>query len=209
MIISTAEQGSPAWFQSRLGKATGSHFSDVLAKGKSGEATTRANYRIRLAIELVTGELCDEDNFTSKAMADGVEREPIAKNLYSFAKGEEVAEVGFCMHDTMDCGVSPDGLVGTDGLIEIKCPSKRVHYEYLLRSTEPPEYRAQIMGQMWVAERDWCDFVTFSPLFPDNARLGIKRIYRDEAYIKTLEAEMRRFLDEVQQTAEHIRKIGP
>jgi hypothetical protein len=207
MIISTAEQGSPEWFQSRLGRATGSHFSDVLAKGKSGEATTRANYRVKLAIELATGELCDEDNFTSKAMNDGVEREPIAKGLYSFANGEDVEEVGFCMHDTIMCGVSPDGLVGSNGLIEIKCPTKRVHYDYILRGNEPPEYRAQIMGQLWVMEREWCDFVSFNPAFPENARLNIKRVYRDEAYISTLKSEIEKFMEEVQQTADHILKL--
>lgn len=207
MIISTATQGSPEWFQSRLGRATGSHFSDVLAKGKSGEATTRANYRVRLAIELATGELCDEDSFTSKAMADGVDREPIAKSLYSFIRGEEVEDVGFCMHETIPCGVSPDGLIGANGLIEVKCPTKRVHYDYLLRDNEPPEYKAQIMGQLMVTEREWCDFTSFNPAYPENARLSVKRVYRDESYIKTLRDEIIKFMDEVHQTAEHIRRL--
>lgn len=207
MIIINSEQGTQEWFESRLGKATGSHFSDVLAKVKSGEATTRANYRVRLALETANGKRADDDSFTSKAMADGTAREPIARDLYEFARGEAVEQVGFCLHDRLRCGVSPDGLVGSSGLIEIKCPTQKVHYEYLLRSNEPPEYRAQIMGQLWVTEREWCDFVTFNPDFPELSRLGIKRIYRDEAYIQKLAEEVERFMDEVLQTAEHIRSL--
>lgn len=207
MIIVTADQGSEEWFQARLGRATGSNFSSVLATVKSGEAATRKNYRVQLALERITGKRNDT-GYTNQAMQDGTAREPIARDLYEFSSGNTVEEVGFCLHDTLECGVSPDGLIGVDGMIEIKCPTPATHLDYLLRTTPPPEYVAQIQGQLWVADREWVDFVTFNPEFPSSARFRVMRVYRDEEYIKALSAAVEAFMNEVRATAEQIANYG-
>jgi len=207
MIIVTADQGTDEWFQARLGKATGSNFSAVLATVKSGEAATRKNYRVQLALERITGKRAD-GGYTNQAMQDGVAREPIARDLYEFSTGNTVEQVGFCLHDTLECGVSPDGLVRAAGMVEIKCPTPSVHLDYLLRTTPPPEYVAQIQGQLWVTDRQWVDFVTYNPDFPSNARFRVMRVERDEAYIKTLAEAIRMFMIEVAATERQIANYG-
>lgn len=200
MKIITAEQLSPEWFASRLGKPTGSGYSKVLAKG---EGKTRQAYLIKLALELATGVI--DDSFKNQAMQDGTEREPFARGLYESSRGVFVDEVGFCLHDKLDTGVSPDGLIGASGMIEIKSPTPPVHREYMALKKEPATYTAQIQGQLWVCEREWCDFVSYQPEFPDNARLLVRRVFRDDAYIKNLEAQVIQFIYELHSEVEFIR----
>lgn len=198
-------QGSPEWHALRLGNATGSNFDACLAKGKGlAEATTRRNYRIRLALERITGK-SHESGFKSTHMDTGTEREPFARMAYEGQTGAIVEEVPYIPHKFLRAGVSPDGLVGSDGMVEIKCPSPAVHWEYLQLDGQPPsEYRAQIMGQMWVTGRQWVDFVSYSPDFPDALQLRVTRVVRDEAYITTLENEVSRFLADVEATVREI-----
>lgn len=200
MRVITADQGSPEWFAARLGIPTGSGYSNVLAKG---EGKTRKAYMQKLAWELYSGEV--EDGFKSQAMTDGTAREPEARSLYEMRRDVLVAEVGFCRHDTIDTGVSPDGLLDDDGMIEIKCPTRAVHREYMDRKTEPTAYTAQIQGQLWVTGRSWCDFVSYYPAALDNAKLVIRRVYRDEKYIANLEQEIIKFNEEVRVELESIR----
>ena len=148
MKIITADQGTPEWFAARLGLATGSKFSDVLAGGKG---LTRKAYAVQLALEIVTGK--QAETFTNQAMQDGTEREPIARALYEAHTGNFVDEVGFCRHDSIECGVSPDGLIDEDGGLEIKCPKASTHAGYLAIPAEPSTYTAQIQGCMWVTGR--------------------------------------------------------
>ena len=202
MKIINVEQGSSEWFAARLGRPTGSVYSDVLAKGKG---VSRSNLVVKLALELVTGRPALPAFKKTTAMLDGTEREPFARALYESSRGVFVDEVGFCQHDTIFTGVSPDGLIDKDGMVEIKCPTEAVHREYMLRKDEPPTYRAQIQGQLWVAEREWCDFASYHPDFPENAQLIVRRVYRDEAYISNLVAEVIRFNQEVAAEAEAIR----
>lgn len=205
MIIIDVAQGTPEWFEARLGRPTGSVYSDVLAKGKAGaESLTRKKLIVKLALELVTKKVA-VNNFKSTAMQDGIDREPFARALYESSRGVFVNEVGFCQHDTIFTGVSPDGLVDDDGMCEFKCPSETTHREYMLRKDEPPEYRAQIQGQMWVTGRKWCDFVSYHPDFPENAQLIVRRVLRDETYIENLKAEVLKLNDEVKAEAESIK----
>lgn len=192
MKIITTEQGSPEWFAARLGKPTGSKFSDVLAGGKG---LTRKAYAVQLALEIVTGK--QAETFINQAMQDGTEREPVARALYEAHSGNFVDEVGFCLHDTIDCGVSPDGLIGDDGGLEIKCPKASTHASYLAMPGEPSTYTAQIQGCMWVTGRDWWDFASYHPDFPENARLIVRRIKRDSDYIVKLEQAVKSFIKEV------------
>lgn len=205
MKVIDVAQGTDEWFAARLGRPTGGVYSDVLAKGKDGgKSVTRQKLIVKLALEVVTGKPAVQ-GFKSQAMRDGTEREPFARALYESSRGVFVDEVGFCQHDTIFTGVSPDGLVGEDGLCEIKCPSEAVHREYMLRTNEPPEYKAQIQGQMWVTGRKWTDFCSFHPDFPENAQLIVRRVLRDEAYISTLEAAVIALNAEVQAEAEAIK----
>lgn len=206
MIVVNVEQGTEAWFAARLGRPTGSVYSEVLAKGKSGApSVTRGNLIVKLALELVTGKQAMPTFKKTGPMLDGTEREPFARALYESSRGVFVDEVGFCQHDALFTGVSPDGMVGEDGLIEVKCPTEGVHRDYMLRTDEPPAYRAQIQGQLWVTGRKWCDFVSYHPEFPENAQLIVRRVLRDEAYIANLEAEIIKFNQEVEAEAEAIR----
>ena len=191
------EQRSDEWFKARLGKATASNFADVLAKLKSGgEAAGRRNYRARLVVERLTGRPLE--SYSNAAMQQGIEREPLARVAYEAETGNMVQEVGFFRHPTLEAGASPDGLVGVDGLVEIKCPTLATHLEYLNLSVEPSEYTAQIQGQMWVCGREWSDFVSFNPDFPEHLQLIVRRIQRNDAYIAKLAAEVSQFLDEVE-----------
>ena len=202
MKLITAEQRSPEWFAARLGKATASNFGNVLAA-----KTTAAyrNYRVRLALERLTGK--QEDVFQSDAMKQGTEREPLARIAYEALTGNLVEEVGFCLHDTLDCGASPDGLIDAVKGLEIKCPTPGKHCEYLRAKAEPPEYTAQIQGCMWITERTEWDFVSFCPEFPENAQLIVRTIKRDDAYIEKLAAAVASFMEEVAAEVDAIRSF--
>lgn len=202
MICTNYEQRSPEWFAARLGLATGSKFSDVLAGGKG---LTRKAYAVQLALEIVTGK--QAETFTNQAMQDGTEREPIARALYEAHTGNFVDEVGFCRHDSIECGVSPDGLIDEDGGLEIKCPKASTHAGYLAIPAEPSTYTAQIQGCMWVTGRAWWDFVSYHPDFPENAQLIVRRIKRDSDYIVKLEQAVKAFRNEVMEEVSIIKNF--
>ena len=199
------EQCSDAWFEARLGKATASRFKDVLAKLKSGtEPATRKNYRAQLVVERLTGQKAER--FTTAAMDWGVETESLARLSYTLATTNLVDEVGFIQHAFLQAGASPDGLIGLDGTLEIKCRLTANHIETLKLGHMPPEHTAQVQGQLWLTGRNWCDFVSFDPTLPENAQLFIERIARDDDYIKMLELEVALFLDEVEADVEFLQQ---
>lgn len=201
MRVVTAEQGTPEWFAARCGVPSGSRFADIMAQGKGGApSATRASYLAELAIEAVTG--VKTEFAATAAMQHGVAMEPLARAAYEARTGEFVDEIGFCLHDTIRCGVSPDGLVGNAGLIEIKCPQPKTHAEYMRRADAPPAYRFQQQGQLWICEREWNDFVSYLPTAPENCRLIVRRVYRDEQLIKLLEVEITRFNEELEKEIE-------
>ena len=201
MRVITADQGTEEWKQARVGVPSGSKFSDIMAKG--GGATS-ATYLTALALERITG--VREDFKTTFAMEQGTEREPFARSAYEAHTGQFVTEIGFCMHDTLQVGVSPDGLVGKVGMTEYKCPMPKTHLEYLRLEPGkcPTAYRWQVQGQLWVAKRLWCDFVSYNPDFPENAQLIIRRVMRDEKAIKELEIEVLKFLGDIEREVEFI-----
>lgn len=198
-----AEQRSPEWFAARLGKATGSRFADIMARTRSGYSTSRKNYAAELATEWLTNT--PTENYTSAAMQWGTDYEPVARGQYELATGNDVVETGFWVHDSLDCGASPDGFIGDDGLIEIKCPNTATHIETLVKNKIPSQYYAQVQGQMWITDRKWCDFVSFDPRMPANARLKIVRVERDDVFIGDLEFEITDFLGEVAELVEFIK----
>jgi len=202
MRVITESQGTDAWFNARIGVPSGSRFSDIMAKGGGA---TRASYLTALALEQVTK--VKEEIKTTFAMEQGTERESMARSLYEIKTGNLVSEIGFCMHDTMEVGVSPDGLVSTHGATEYKCPQPKAHLEYLKLEQEkcPSSYKWQIQGQLWILERDWCDFVSYNPDFPENAQIVIRKIQRDEKAIKELEIEIIKFLEDLEQEVKFIK----
>jgi predicted phage-related endonuclease len=190
------EQGSAEWLKTRAGKATASRFRDILATLKSGgEAAGRKNYRAELVLETITGEATE--TFQSAAMQWGRETEDLARTAYMLATGNDVQTVGFAKHDSILAGASPDGLVGNAGGIEIKCKIPANHIESLKLGRMPNDHMAQVQGNLWIFEREWWDYVSFDPRFPENAQLLIDRIYRDEEYINNLGRHVELFLDEV------------
>lgn len=187
------EQGSPEWFALRAGKVTASKVSDVMS------AITTAGYKNYLAdlvVERLTGK--KTESFTNAAMQWGVDQEPIARAEYEVKTGNFVDQIAFVDHPTIvNFGCSPDGLVGDDGLIEIKCPNTATHIDYVMQDKVPTKYIPQIQCQMAVTGRKWCDFVSFDPRLPDGLQILIVRLERDDEYIEKLEARVVKFLDEV------------
>jgi len=199
----TVVQGSEAWFAQRLGRVTASRLSDVLAKIKTGEAAARANYRAELVAERLTGK--SVEGFTNAAMKWGTEAEPLARAAYEAETGLLVAEVGMVPHPTIAMtGASPDGLVGTDGLLEIKCPETKSHIATILSGSVPSQYLPQMQWQMACTGRAWVDFVSFDPRMPSDMQLYIKRIPRNEELIADYEKEVRAFLAEVDSTVTQL-----
>jgi putative phage-type endonuclease len=190
------EQRDEEWFNIRLGKVTASRIADVTAKTKTGWGAGRANYKAQLVAERLTGQR--QDSFTNAAMQWGVDTEEAARVAYAFLEGQKVFEEAFVIHPAIaDAGASPDGLVGDNGLVEIKCPNTATHIETLKGGTIPAKYIGQMQWQMACTGRDWCDFASFDPRLPEEMQLFVKRLHRDDATIAELEAYVRDFLDEV------------
>lgn len=202
----SAEQGTAAWLQERAGFVTASRLVDVMAKVKTGEAAGRANYRAELVAQRLTGQV--QEGFTNSAMAHGTEFEPFARASYEIKHGVIVEECGFIKHPEIEwTGASPDGLIDSDGLIEIKCPNTATHIDYLLKGVVPAKYQPQMLWQMACTGRQWCDFVSFDPRMPAELQLFVVRFNRDEARIAEAVAEVTAFLAEVQDTVAALERL--
>jgi putative phage-type endonuclease len=200
------EQGSPEWFASRLGKVTASKIADIVSTTKSGYSTSRANYMAQLVVERLTG--VKAESFTNSAMEWGTQTEPLARAAYELKNGVMVDEVAMIDHPTIPMsGASPDGLVGDEGMIEIKCPNTATHIDTVLADKANKQYVYQQQWQMACTGRQWNDFVSFDPRMPDNLQLFIKRVERDDELIKELEAEVVKFLAEVDEKVEKLKSI--
>ena len=200
------QQGTTEWFMARLGKVTASRVSDIIAKTKSGYSTSRQNYLAQLVVERLTQK--QTETFTNAAMQWGTDTEPLARAAYEIANDLMVDEVGFVDHPSIAmAGASPDGLVGADGLVEIKCPNTATHIETLLNGTIKSEYKTQMQWQMACTGRTWTDFVSFDPRMPEKHQIKIIHVKRNDDLIKTLETEVIEFLKEVDKTIERIEKL--
>lgn len=189
-------QRTPEWRAARLGKVTASRIADVIARTKSGYSTSRAHYAAQLVSERLTG--IPAETFVSPAMLWGIAHEEEARRRYEFEHDVEVDLVGFVDHPTLPLsGASPDGLVGSSGLLEIKCPLTSTHLDTLLGEAPPSKHLAQLQWQMAVTGRAWCEFVSYDPRLPFDLQLYCFRLHRDEAVTSALEKEVSSFLDEV------------
>jgi putative phage-type endonuclease len=201
------EQGSAEWLAIRLGKVTASRITDVLAKGKSGEAATREDYRTELVVQRLTNE--PGESFTNAAMEWGTQTEPMARIAYEAQANVFVEQVAFVDHPTIEWfGCSPDGLVGETGLVEIKCPASKTHIKYLLGGKPPAKYVPQMQCQMAVTGREWCDFVSYDPRLPEDLQLFVVRLERDVSYIMAMEEEVSKFLGEVSEMYSKLKEIN-
>ena len=188
------QQGTDEWFAARLGKVTASRAADVMTKKGSA---ARANLSAQLVLERLTNT--KGESFSSAAMQWGVDQEPFARAAYEAHSGVWVDTVGFVQHPTIErAGASPDGLVGHDGLVEIKCPNTATMIDTLLTGKVPSNYTTQMQMQMACTGRAWCDYAVFDSRMPVKAQLFVKRVQRDQKFIEDMEKEIIAFLAEVE-----------
>lgn len=190
------EQGTPEWFEARYGNASASRISDIMAKTKSGYSASRENYLTELVLERFG---VFEEKYSNASIEWGNEQEPFARATYETKNNVMVDEVGYILHPVIaKSGASPDGKIGNNGLLEIKCPNTKTHFEYLLADKPPSKYIPQMAWQQACTGALWTDFVSYDPRAPKGLEYFQVRYMRDDEYIKELETEVAKFLVEVQ-----------
>ncbi len=199
MNIIDCVQGSDEWYQARLGKVTASCFGHAIA---GGQGKTRKQYMIKLIAERMTGE--HQMGYSNKFMENGSGTEPQAREYYELLNDCIVQEVGFCEFNE-NTGASPDGLIGEDGTLEIKCPLASTHIETILADRVPSVYVPQIQGTLWVTGRQWCDFVSYVPQMT-NRPYWCKRVFRDEKNINVLKIGIESFIEDMLELMEKLNK---
>lgn len=199
-------QGTTEWRQARCGSLGASSLHEAVAKTKTGYAATRANLMARLIAERLTG--IPQDTYTNGAMAHGLETEPEARAAYSFMRDVDVIETGIVFHPRIrGSHASPDGLVGDDGLIEIKCPNTSTHIDLLLTGSVPDKYVIQMLWQMTCTGRQWCDFVSYDYRMPEDMQLYVRRFERDNERIQELEEAASGFIGEMEAKIRKLRGL--
>lgn len=197
------EQRTAEWHQARLGRLTASRVADMMAKTRNGWGASRTNYAWELAIERLTGQ--PASSFCSAPMQWGIDQEDAARAAYQIHALCTVEEIGFVQHPKLFAGASPDGLIGENGMLEIKCPNSATHGETLLNGTIADKYLKQMQFQMACTGREWCDFASFDPRFPEHMQLWVQRVERDDKAIAEIEECAAEFLAEVESTVAALR----
>jgi hypothetical protein len=196
MQVFTCDQGTDEWFAARMGIPTASQFATVMAKG---EGKTRTTYLHKLAGEILTGE--PMDSFSNAHTDRGHEMEPAARALYAMMMDTDPELIGFVR--TGRAGASPDALVGARGLLEIKTKLPHLQIELLMSGKMPAAHRKQVQGQLWIAERDWCDFVSYWPGLP----LFVVREHRDEKLIAEISDAVDRFNEDLDAVVARVQEM--
>ena len=202
------EQRSGAWIQKRLGFCGCSRIGDVMATGRSGQpSATRRNYMHELLCERLTG--VHNETYCSKEMQWGVEQEPIARSLYEAKTGQMVIETGGMEHPKIKWWYgSPDGLIGNDGGIEIKCKTTANHLETMMSGKIDTAHLYQITGYVEIFNLSWYDYVGFDPRLPENLQLYVKRFYRDDLPIDEVRDAVIKFIDELNELERKVRAFN-
>ncbi len=196
-----------SWKQARVGHVTASRIADLMARTKTGYSASRGTYLGQLVSERLTG--MPHEGFTSPAMQWGLDTEAEAVAAYSFFKNVDVLPGSFVLHPAISwTGATPDGLVGSDGLVEVKCPNTSTHIETVLTDAIPGKYRQQMLWQMACTGREWCDLVSYDPRMPEPLRLFVRRVERDDEQIAELEREVREFLFELDRIIGRLSAMG-
>lgn len=209
-LVSAHPQGTPEWKADRCGRVTGSAVSAVFAKIKTGEAAVRADYRMQLCLERLTGMPADND-FVNAEMRWGTEQEPFNRMAYEIATGLTVTESGFCYLPDLMIGCSVDGFVEDGsrlGIWEGKSPKSKTHLAYLEGGELPALYVPQVDHNLWVTGADFCDFQSYDPRFPEKLQRFCIRVERNEARIAAHEAAVLAFLKEVDELEQHLRLLA-
>jgi putative phage-type endonuclease len=199
MQLLDMEQGSEAWLKARLGIPTASRFKEIITPAKGERSKSYKSYLYELLAERMTQER--EDSYISEWMQRGNLLEDAARSAYEFLHDVEVQQVGLVLNDAGSIGASPDGLTGEDGGLEIKCPKASSAVRYMVEDAMPDIYKPQVQGNLWITGRQWWDFVVYHP----DLDLFVKRIYRDEAYIKKMAQHITAFTEELEDA--HMRLI--
>lgn len=191
-------QRTPEWIEIKRGKMTASNAETIIANGKGLET-----YIYNLMAEYYSS--AEKENYINADMQRGIDLEPEARLEFKFYTNLDVQEVGFIEHNEF-IGVSPDGLIGDDGLIEIKCPNDSIYFKLLLSNNIKPEYIAQMQMQLYITDRQYCYFVSYNPNFEKS--LYIKKISRDEEMIEKLKKGLERGTQLIKKIKENFRKVG-
>ena len=200
------EQGSPEWLLARLGKITASKVAEVLAVTKNGPSERRTKYLWQLVSERLTGDFTR--TYTNDAMLWGIENEPIAREFYEALNDVKVEQVGLYVHPRFDfAAASPDGLVGDDGLIEIKCLTTVNHIRAIYDNQPPKDYLPQVHWQMACTGRQWCDLTLFDPRVPLEMQLHTFRIERNDEEIEKMEDHVLTFNGEIEGIIAKLRSM--
>jgi len=200
-------QRSLEWFALRAGKLTGSAAKDILATIKSGEAVGRRDLRYKLVAERLAGQ-SQEDTYINQAMQWGLDHEDEARGAYEVITGSLVQVVGFLEHDRLPIGTSPDGLIGDDGILSLKCPKTATHVKYLRDGKEPSEHWAQNTHELWLTGRAWVDFASYDPRLPAALRLFVVRVTRTAAELADYNDKASTFLAEVDREVEALETMA-
>jgi putative phage-type endonuclease len=199
------EQGSQEWLQARCGSLGASQLNEALATTKGGWGASRETLKNRIIAERLTG--VPAETFKNAAMEWGTAQEDNARKAYEAHTGTFVDEMGIAYHPVLKhTHASPDGLVGEDGLIEIKCPNTTTHIETLRSQKAPTKYIKQMQWQMRCVDRQWCDFVSYDPRLPEHLQLFVTRVERDDAMIAEIEKQVADFLTEIEKEIEDLNR---
>lgn len=195
MKIIDVKQGTPEWLKVRLGKLTASDAQTIITNGKGLETLC-----FEKVAELITGK--EKPAYTNEDMERGHELEMMARNSYELETGNLVKEVGFCELDVFT-GCSPDGFIGEDGLVEIKCKNDTNFVRYLYDNKVDPEYYSQMQMQMFITDRKWVDYVVFNENFPKSTI--ILKVERKEEYIEMLKIGIAKGIETMKAILEKIK----
>ena len=206
-------QRSEEWFELHKGRVTASYMADVIdfrKTGDKGPGAKRLAYMGKKIAETLTGEL-DMTGYVSPAMLWGNKYEDEARRAYTLAREIMVDQIGFAIHPENErFGASPDGLIGDEGLLEIKCPDTSTHIRWIMGGMVPEEHRPQMFAQMACTGRDWCDFVSYDPRLTRRYQLFIPpRLEADTATILEVETHVRQFLAEMDAAIERLGELCP
>ena len=198
MRVVACDQRTPAWHAARCGRLTGSRAASALSRGRHGESSGRRTTREELVLERITGRSHDR-GFANAHMARGLQFEPAAVAAYEAERGVLVDRVGFCAHDELLAGYSPDGLVlDEEGLVEVKCPAAHTHFDTVVSGKAvPAAYRLQITHGLWLTGAQWADLVTFHPDFGPSLRIQVTRLWARDVDLQAYDRDVRLFLAEV------------
>ena len=189
-------QGTPEWHALRCGKVTASRVADLMAKTKSGWGKGRETYMYELLAERLTG--VQEEGFSSFAMRRGKELEPEARDMYALLRDVDIDLVPFVDHDEIPMyGCSPDGQIGDEGLIEIKCFDAKNHITVMETGEIDKKHVTQMQAQMDCTGRKWCDFISYDPRFPPDLRMHVERVPRDNGFIGDMRSAIKEFIAEI------------